>query len=249
MIYRTLGCEKVGFVATVRLGGPDYRGLTRQLSWELDDLSSQIAWDEEIRVVLLVYEGTAALPMGPGNGESLSVDPSVIVAPVAQLKQPVIGAIRGDALGPWLELAMACDVRVATEGALFGLPQIRDGLIPCAGGTQRLHRLVGRGKALEMVLTGEPIDASEALRIGLINRVVPPGQLEDAATMMATEMAEKSPLAVGYVKEALYGGMDLTLDQGLRMELDLYLLLFTTEDRIEGVTAFREKRKPLFKGK
>jgi enoyl-CoA hydratase/carnithine racemase len=118
-----------------------------------------------------------------------------------------------------------------------------------AGFGRNTHpRLVGRGKALELVLTGSLLDAAEALRIGLLNRIVPADQLADQVKAIAREMAEKSPLAVSYVKEALHNGLDLTLDQGLRMELDLYLLLFTTVDRVEGVTAFKEKRKPMFEG-
>lgn len=239
--------RKVGSVALVVIGGEKNELLPPQLASEFVDLCAEIAWDEEIRVVVLEYDGGIILPEAGDEG-FFQMDASSMVDAVARLKQPVIAAIRGDGTGTGLELAMACDLRIGTQGAHFGLPQIRDGALPHAGGTQRLPRLVGRGRALEMLLTGDLLDESEALRAGLINRIVAADGLMDYAGEMGREMAEKSPLAVSYVKEALHNGMDLTLDQGLRMELDLYLLLFTTGDRIEGVTAFKEKRKPLFKG-
>jgi enoyl-CoA hydratase/carnithine racemase len=210
---------------------------------ELTEVCDRIAWDEEARVVLLIF--------GPAFNAYLperKPDQSSYANAIAKLKQPVIAAIRGDALGPGLELALACDIRIGTQNARFGLPQIKNGQIPFDGGTQRLPRLVGQGKALQMILTGEPVDADEACRIGLIHRAVTSESLISTAMDMAQEMAEKSPLSLSYVKEALYSGSDLTLDQGLRMELDLYLLLFTTSDRTEGITAFRERRKPDFKG-
>jgi enoyl-CoA hydratase/carnithine racemase len=219
-----------------------------QMARDMAELCKQIAWDERVRVVVLSFHG--------GMDKELQTDPCSIdaaerlslVAPVAGLKQPVIAAIRGDALGPGLELALACDIRIGTENSSFGLPQIRQGTMPADGGTQRLPRLVGRGKAMQMVLTGEPIDAEEACRLGLIQRIVPPTSLMPTATEMARDMAEKSPLSLSYAKEALHKGLDLTLDQGIKMELDLYLLLFSTTDRIEGITAFKEKRKPAFEG-
>jgi enoyl-CoA hydratase/carnithine racemase len=213
-------------------------------SFGLAELCERIAWDEEARVVILIF-GEEVRDRLVANQDSSSVS---FVEPVAKLKQPVIAAIRGDAVGIGLELALACDIRVGIDTARFGLPQIRDGIIPFNGGTQRLPRLIGQGRAMQMILTGELIDAAEALRIGLINRVVASDSLANTVMDMAQEMATKSPLSLSYVKEALYGGRDLTLDQGLRMELDLYLLLFTTSDRIEGITAFKEKRKPDFKG-
>jgi enoyl-CoA hydratase/carnithine racemase len=248
MIYRTLNYEKAGFVAVIRMNGPDYDGITPRLVGEFGEVCNEIAWDEEVRVVVLICDAAVVQPIEEAGEQCSDEGPSLLVESLAKLTQPVIGAIVGDGIALGLEIAMACDVRIGTEGACFGLPQIRDGAVPRAGGTQRLPRLVGRGKALEMVLTGELVDAAEALRIGLINRIVPPDQLVEQATRLAREMAEKSPLAVSYVKEALYKGMDLTLDQGLRTELDLYLLLFTTNDRVEGVTAFKEKRKPKFEG-
>jgi enoyl-CoA hydratase/carnithine racemase len=230
--------REVGHCRMIDLDGTD------STSTELAELCNRIAWDEEARVVLLIF--------GDGIDNRLQTEPAPnqasLVESVAKLKLPVVAAIRGDAIGPALELALACDIRVGTENARFGLPQIRDGRIPCNGGTQRLTRLVGIGKAMQMILTGELINAEEACRIGFLNRVADSGSLLKVATALAQEMAGKSPLALSYVKEALYGGSDLTLDQGLRMELDLYLLLFTTSDRNEGITAFREKRKPDFKG-
>jgi enoyl-CoA hydratase len=146
-------------------------------------------------------------------------------------------------------LALACDIRIATERSKFSLPQIEWGVIPWDGGTQRLARLVGRGKALEMVLTGERVDAQEAHRIGLVSKIVPPDQLMKEAMDLAKEMATKGPVALRYSKEAINKGMDLTLQQGLGLEADLYLLIHTTKDRTEGIKAFQEKRKAKFEGK
>jgi len=204
-----------------------------QTEMDLVDLCEQLAWDEETRVVVIVFDGRM------NNCYSRHI---------SQIKQPVIAAIRGDAIGPGLELALACDIRIGMGSGRFGLPQIREGCIPSGGGTQRLPRLIGRGKAMEMVLTGDSIDAGEACRIGLLNRVVAQEDLLSTAIHMAEEMALKSPLSLSYAKEALYSGMDLTLEQGLQMEMDLYLLLFSTRDRTEGITAFKEKKKPQFKG-
>ena len=182
------------------------------------------------------------------RGGENNPEPAFWAEPAALLKQPVIAAIRGNALGLGLELALACDIRIGTEDACFGLPQICEGTIPSNGGTQRLPRLIGPGRAMRMILTGESIDAGEAHRIGLLNSVVASDVLMPTAEEMARKMATKSPLSLSYAKEALYSARDLTLDQGLNKELDLYLLLQSTQDRIEGITAFKEKRKPEFKG-
>ena len=219
-----------------------------RVALDLADLCERIAWDEQIRVVLLGFdgcmnEGLRADLLQTDNGEANSV-----VKTIAKLRQPVIAAIRGDAMGLGLELALACDIRIGVENARFGLPQIREGRTPSDGGTQRLPRLIGRGRAMQMILTGDPIHADEACRLGLINRIVAPEALMNAATELAREMAEKSPVSLSYVKEALYRGMDLTLDQGIGLELDLYLHLFTTADRTEGIAAYKEKRKPKFEG-
>jgi enoyl-CoA hydratase/carnithine racemase len=163
--------------------------------------------------------------------------------------QPIIAAIRGYAFGGGLEMALACDIRIAAEDAQLGLTEINLAIIPGGGGTQRLPRLVGRGKALEMILTGMRIPAAEALRIGLVERVVPVAELPSAAQALARTIADKAPVALRYAKEAVVGGLGLPLDDGIRLENDLATLLRTTEDRLEGAKAFVEKRKPRWTGK
>lgn len=217
-------------------------GIGESSSADLNEICERIAWDEEARVVVLIFGGEVT------DGPAAAGPAERFVNPVSKLKQPVIAAIKGDAVGLGLELALACDIRIGIGGARFGLPQIREGSMPFNGGTQRLPRLVGQGKAMQMILTGELIDSAEALRIGLLHRVVAPDSLAGTVMDMAQEMSAKSPLSLSYIKEAVYAGRDMTLDQGLRMELDLYLLLFTGSDRIEGISAFRDKRKPDFKG-
>ena len=210
---------------------------------ELAAVCERIAWDEQAGVVVLSFDGK----MGDVDHYRDNAGDSP-VAPVAKLKQPVIAVMRGDAIGIGLELALACDIRIASDDAYFGCNQIRGGRIPSNGGTQRLPRLIGQSKAMEMILTGETVSAEEARRMGLVHRIVSSSELVSSATEMADAMSSKSPLSLSYAKEALYSGGDLTLDQGLKMELDLYLLLFSTADRTEGITAFKEKRKPRFEG-
>jgi len=249
MAYRALSCEKTGHYMIVRLHGPEnIPGWKSRLAGDLEDLCAEADWDEETRVILLVYRGADLDSAAGVETEGAEPEGAQLVASVGRLRQPVIAAVDGDALGLGLELALACDIRIGTEGARFGLSQVCSGTIPYAGGTQRLPRLIGPGRAMEMILTGAPVEAGEAVKIGLFHRVVPPADLAGAATALVAEMATRSPLAMKCVKEALHNGLDLTIDQGTRMELDLYLLLFSTRDRIEGITAFREKRKPEFKG-
>jgi enoyl-CoA hydratase/carnithine racemase len=227
-----------------------------QLSNELFDLCEGISQDEEVRVLVLTGCGEKPFNMEidwieatPDTHEGLSNQFCSITEPIAKVGQPIIAAIYGDVIGQGLELALACDVRIAQETSRFGLPHIGAGLIPWNGGTQWLPRLVGRGKAMEMILTGEIIDAQEAHRIGLVNRVVPPDQLMSVAMNIAREMATKAPIALRYAKEAIHKGMDMTLEQGLRLEADLYFLLHATVDRTEGIKALRDKKKPQFEGR
>jgi enoyl-CoA hydratase/carnithine racemase len=227
-----------------------------QLANELTEICTEITWDESIKVVVLTGTSEKSFSMGidlistvSGIKEEDKTKFWSLADPIAKLDRPVIAAISGDAIGQGLELALACDIRIGSETSYFGLPEIIAGHIPWDGGTQRLPRLVGRGKAIEMILTGEMIDAQEAYRIGLINKVVSPGELMAVAMDMAREMSTKGPISLRYAKEAIYKGMDLTMEQGLHLEADLYLLLHTTKDRTEGINAFLEKRTPKFEGK
>jgi enoyl-CoA hydratase len=168
---------------------------------------------------------------------------------IEKLNKPVIAAINGLALGGGCELAMSCHIRIASENARFGQPEIKIGLIPGAGGTQRLALLCGKGIATELVLTGDMIDAERALRIGLVNHVAPKGSLMQEAERIAKRIASNAPLATQFALEALNGLGDGAVEDGLHMERDLFALLCSTSDMQEGVTAFKEKRKPNFVGK
>jgi len=257
MMFQTLHYRKADHVIVIdiinQLG--DASKLI-QLSDELSELCSEIAWDEEMRVVVITGAEENAfsvdadvIGLGLRNNEELKIDSLNLAKSISNLDKPVMMAINGDAIGQGLELALACDLRIAIETSHFGLPYIKLGLMPWDGGTQRLSRMIGRGKALEMILTGERIDAKEAYRIGMVNKIVPSGELRTIVMDMAKEMASKGPISLRYTKEAVNKGMDMTLEQGLHLEADLYLLLHTTKDRTEGIKAFIEKRVPRFEGK
>jgi len=171
-----------------------------------------------------------------------------VASAIAAIPKPTIAAINGDALGHGLELALACDLRIAVEGARLGLGHVGRGAIPWDGGTQRLPRLIPRGIALEMLLTGRTMDAREAERIGLVTRAVPHAELEAEVQALAERLAVSAPIAVRYAKEAVLQGMDLPLDHALRLEADLAVLLHTSKDRAEGIRAFLGKRPPKFTG-
>jgi len=252
--YETVVYQKREQIGGITLNRPEVNNaINARLAEELIDICSEVSQDEDVRVVTITGAGGAFCvgtewssfpPSETAQTKLLSV-----AGAVARLDCPVIAAINGDALGQGLELALACDLRIAAETARLGLPQIVSGLIPWEGGTQRLPRLVGRAKAMEMILLGEPISAREAYRVGLVNKVVTLEELSLVVADMARGMASNAPLALKYAKEAIDKGLELTLEQGLRLEADLYLLLQTTGDRTEGVTAFLQKRQPKFKGK
>ncbi len=259
MAYRTLTLEMKGPLAWLRLARPEQGNpIDAAFLQELEEACASINDDPEARVAVLTAEGDvfssgweAAELQAEARGAEWRErwEASPPFAGLATMGQPVICALNGDATSAGLELALACDVRLAAEGASFVRPETAQGLLPMAGGTQRLARLVGRGEALRLLLLAEPIDADEALRIGLVSAVVPRERLIAEAEALALRMASRGPIALRYAKEAVSRGLEQPLDQALRFETDLTVLLQTTEDRAEGVRAFLEKREPKFKGK
>jgi enoyl-CoA hydratase len=251
-------------IARITLNRPGASNvINRALGQELTDVCEWINQDDNIYVVVITGAGERAFCRGneleqAQSGKTLETALAKlketgtgfnVASAIAGIDRPVIAAINGDALGQGLELALACDVRLAAPSACFGFPQVASGLMPMDGGTQRLPRIIGRGKALELTLTGEIISAEEALAIGLVSQVMPLKDLMATTEALAQNMASKAPIALRFIKEAVYKGLDLTLEQGLRLEADLYFLLHTTADRTEGIRAFLEKRPPRFKGK
>jgi len=240
----TILYKKTGHIARITLNRPRAKNIIDlPLAQELAEVCARINQEDDIYVAILTGAGDKAFC---GGSEAPGTN---IAAAVASIDKPVIAAINGEALGEGTELALSCDIRLASDRASFGLPQIASGLIPMNGGTQRLPRLVGKGKALELILTGAMIDAEEAFKIGLVSKVVPHDKLAAETEALAQKMASQAPISLRFVKEAVNKGMDITLEQGLRLEGDLYFLLHSTADRTEGIKAFLEKRKAEFKGK
>ena len=247
-------------VALVTLDRPDVlNAMNSQMRTELFEIFTRLRMDESVKVVVVTGGGDRAFSAGADIREFLEPPTPThfresrkrldFRSEMDRCPQPIIAAIRGFALGGGLEFALACDIRVAAEDAQLGLTEINLAIIPGGGGTQRLPRLVGRGKALEMILTGMRVPAAEALRIGLVERVVPVAQLMAAAQGLARDIAAKAPIALRYAKEAVVSGLGLPLQDGIRLENDLATLLRTTEDRVEGARAFVEKRKPKWTGR
>jgi len=254
--------QKSGHIARITLARPE-RGnaLDADVLRELADACQAVCDDHDVWVAVVTAQGDVfsrgwdweALAAAAGNGSLLDAARGFGMVPdpfrcLHELSRPVVCAINGDAHSAGLELALACDIRIAARDARFSLPETRMGLLPMAGGIQRLARLVGRGRAIQLVLTGDEIDAAEAHAIGLVNRVTPPGKTLQQAEAVAARIAERGPIAVGYAKEAVNRGIDMPLEQALRFETDLTIILQTTQDRAEGVAAFIEKRRPEFKG-
>ena len=264
MPYTTIIYTQKEHVAHITLNRPEADNVINQkLAQELEEVCCGINRDDNIYVVVITGAGDKAFCGGSevvrlaqagdtieaSRGKLKDVGTKYSIAKaIASIDRPVIAAVDGEALGQGLELALSCDIRIASSRARFGFPEVTSGLIPMDGGTQRLPRLIGKGKALELVLTAETISAEEALEIGLVSGVVPQENLASEVEVLAQAIAGKAPVALRYIKEAVNKGMDLTLEQGLRLEADLYFLLHTTADRTEGIKAFLEKRPPRFKG-
>jgi len=258
MAYELLLLEISDRIATVTINRPDkLNALNDAMMRELSAMMDELTANKEVGVVVLTGAGRAFVAGADisrlavaeqGELEKFARFGQGVFRRIELSSKPVIAAVNGFALGGGCELALACHVRVASTQAKFGLPEVKLGLIPGYGGTQRLPRLVGRGAALQLILTGDPIDGTEAARIGLANVVVEPDALLTTARTMAATMLKNAPIAMARAIEAVDVGLDATLDDGLRLEARLFGSLDETFDMREGTKAFLEKRPPGFRG-
>ena len=238
-----LAIERDGAVATVTVTRPQVlNALNFATVAALHAAMDELARDDAIRVI------RELAPLTPVAAEALARRGHALCHFIEEIGKPVIAAVNGFALGGGCELAMACTIRIAADTAKLGQPEIKLGLIPGYGGTQRLPRLVGRGRALELMLTGDPVDADEAYRIGLVNRVVPLADLQREARALAETIAQRAPIAAGYILDAVEQGLGMTLVDGCAHEASLFGLSAATNDWREGTGAFLEKRPARFKG-
>jgi enoyl-CoA hydratase len=259
MTYSTLLFDLADGIARITINRPDkLNALNATVIAELDDAAGRIEREADIRAVLLTGAGTKAFVAGADIGEIGSQGATDgqararagqrMMRRLEQCGKPVVAAVNGFALGGGCELAMACHIRIASEGARFGQPEVKLGIGPGYGGSVRLPRLVGRGRALELLLTGGMIDAQEAWRIGLVNRVVPADQLLPESTRLVQTILENGPLAVRACLELVDAGLEMGTDEALRLEASWFGLLSATADMREGTRAFLEKRKAVFTG-
>ena len=261
MPYQEIIYEKEDRLAIITFNRPEVRNaLNYRAIDEALEAVRNAETDDSVRVLILTGAGEKAFIAGADIGElrerntmtelgSRSAQRRVLANLLETMSKPTIAAINGFAVGTGLELAMACTIRIASENAKFGQPEINMGIMPGNGGTQRLPRLVGEGRAMEMILTGELIDAPEAYRIGLVNKVVPQTELMNYVKELAQKLAAKPPLAVKLAKNAIRTGLNMTLNDGIEYENKLFAILCGSQDKQEGVAAFLEKRPPNFQGK
>jgi len=259
-MYQTLIYEKKENIGVLTINRPQrMNAISNELTSELKKFLDEIENDDELRVLVITGAGDKAFVAGADINELVDRDALIgrrvsrqrqeIFSRIENLHVPAIAAINGYALGGGLELALACSIRVCSDKAQFGAPEVKLGIIPGDGGTQRLPRLVGLGRAMEMILTGDFIDAEEAYRIGLVNKIVPHEQLMEKAMELAKKIASRPPLAVRYAKETVNRSLEGSTVSGFALESFLHALSCTTEDKKEGVSAFLEKRKGKFKGR
>jgi enoyl-CoA hydratase/carnithine racemase len=230
-----------------------------QLLHALKEQIESVRFNRDVRVVIITGAGEKAFCAGADLKERTTLSPDQVkefiftirnlFTSIEQLNKAVIAAVNGVALGGGTELALACDIRLASMNAGMGLTETRLAIIPGAGGTQRLPRLVGRGKAKELIFTGQRIGAQEALNIGLVNKICEPNDLLDECKEMAAMICETGPIAIEQAKYAINYGIDADIHTGLAMESNAYWVTIPTEDRLEGLAAFKEKRKPVYKGR
>jgi enoyl-CoA hydratase len=260
MTYQTLLFEVRDGIAFVTVNRPDkLNALNDQVMAELGEAAERIAGERDIRGAILTGAGQKAFiagadigdlsRQGPFDGKARAMRGQAVLRRLETCGKPVIAAVNGYALGGGCELAMACHLRIASEQAKFGQPEVKLGIAPGYGGTQRLPRLVGKGIALQLILTGEMIDAQEAYRIGLVNKVVPADRLQSESEQLLRGILAMAPLAIRLSLEAVDQGLEMTLDEGLLLEANHFGLLAATSDMKEGTTAFLEKRPPRFEGR
>ena len=257
--YENILVEKQGAVAVLTINRPDkLNALNQQTHAEGVSALAALANDADVRVVVIKGAGEKSFVAGADISEFAESTPDrqrdvmlsrSFFTVLDSFPKPIIAMINGFCLGGGNELAMACDLRICSEKSKFSQPEINLGIMCGGGGTQRLTRLIGETRAMQLILTGDMIDAPTALQFGLVNAVHPAEELETKTMELANKIAEKAPIALRYSKEAVKLASRSNLDEGLRREIDLFALCFATEDKREGVAAFLEKRKPAFKGK
>ena len=259
MEFKNLIIQREGNIRIVKINNPhSMNALNSEVLSELDQVFSEIEKDPETNVVILTGEGRAFVAgadisqmstMNSAQGKDFGVQGSAVFRRIELLSKPTIAAINGFALGGGCELALSCDIRIASSKAKIGQPEVGLGITPGFSGTQRLPRIVGEGRAKELIFTAKAITADEAFRIGLVNRVVEPEQLMDEAMALAKTIAKNAPVAVKLSKEAINRGMQTDIDTAIAIENDLFALCFSTEDQKEGMKAFFEKRPAEWKNK
>ncbi|MCL6611034.1 MAG: enoyl-CoA hydratase [Peptococcaceae bacterium] len=251
--------EKKDSVGVITVNNPPVNALSVKVASEILECLNEMEQDDGVRVVVVTGAGPKAFMAGadikefplimqgkPGAAGAYAAGAHNMFNRLDGFPKPTVAAINGLALGGGCELALCCDLRVAGENALLGLPEIKLGLFPGGGGTQRLPRLIGEAKAKELMYTGDFIPAREALRIGLVNSVVPQDEVLNAALELASKIARRPGVALSLIKQCVDRGLQMTLEEGLRLECDLFDRVFLTEDVREGVSAFIEKREPRF---
>ena len=259
MAYETILVERKGPVAILRLNRPEkLNAMNAKMKEEVSAALGDLERDEGVRVAVITGAGEKAFVAGADIAEFAGKTPidqwqgygyASLYNVVDRFPKPLLAMINGYCLGGGCELAMACDIRIASDRAQLGQPEINIGIIPGGGGSQRLPRLVGLGKAMRLILTGERVDSRTARDIGLVDEVVPHEELEKRTLDLANTIAEKSPVAVRLAKEAVKASVRMPLDQGLKHEQSLFSIVFSTQDKEEGVRAFLEKRPPRFQGR
>lgn len=245
-------------IAIVTINRPEVRNALDKETWGLlRDTFISLEKDPDVKVIILTGAGEKAFIAGADLNslkvrtvlETMDSENNAIIRLIEEVNKPIIAAVNGYCFGAGNEIAQACDIRIASENAKFGQTELNVGILPGGGGTQRLRNLVGQGKAMEMILTGDPISVEEAYRIGLINRVVPLDNLIDECVTMAKKIAAKSPIVLKLAKRAIQKGANLPIDTGLLIEVLSQSVMFSTDDHLEGINAFLEKRTPEYSGK